>query len=340
MKAVLVQPDYSLKMEDYPTPEPGPGEVVVKVAYCGICGTDLHLLETGLLPPGCIIGHEMSGHIAAVGKDVEGWGDGDAVVVMPMAPCFTCNACRKVDVTLCTEAAVRGYGLGVNPGGFSEYILVKPTCLFRIPEGMDMKLAALNEPWAVAVRGVNKSNIKMGSHALVMGAGPIGLLCAYALKNVGATGIYVSAPDQFRAEKASAVGVDLVIAPIKDYPGDLVHELTGSYPEFVFACGGAATTIQDASNIVASHGQIIVMGVHPENIQIFPLGWFIKEIKLCFSLGYSMTEFAGCLQLLARGAVDLDVVVSAVMPLSEMAEAFEALHKPGHTKILIDCQAT
>jgi threonine dehydrogenase-like Zn-dependent dehydrogenase len=105
---------------------------------------------------GCIIGHELSGHIAAVGEGVEGWSNGDAVVVMPIDPCFSCEPCGRGDTQICEELLSRYYGLGINPGGFGQYMLVRPSMLFRVPDGMDMKLAALTEPWAVAVRGVSK----------------------------------------------------------------------------------------------------------------------------------------------------------------------------------------
>ena len=114
------------------------------------------------------------------------------MVIMPLDPCLSCEPCRRGDIQLCLEGVIRGYGLGANPGGFAQYMTVKPSMLFPMPEGLDMKTAALNEPWSVAVRGVNMTGGGLGRHAVVMGAGPIGLLCVYALKLSGAGSIWVS----------------------------------------------------------------------------------------------------------------------------------------------------
>jgi len=338
MKAAIVQPDGKMKVEECPTPEPGPEEILVKVAYCGICGSDLHMADAGFFPPGCIIGHEMSGHVAAVGEGVQGWSEGDAVVVLPMDPCLACEPCRRGDIQVCQEGIMRAYGLGGNPGGFGQYLLVRPSMLYPVPAGMDMKLAALNEPWAVAVRGVNLSSIRVGDQAVVMGAGPIGLLCVYALKIAGAVRIYVTEPDPYRAEKAWAAGVDGVFDPKQVDVADEVRKAAGRSPDVVIDCAGTENSIEEAATIVKAHGRVVALGVHMGNVTLFPMNWFMKEIQLHFSLGYNLREFESSLAPLARGAVDPDLVVSDVVPLDEIAEAFEALHAPGHTKILVDCQ--
>ena len=339
MKAAMVQPDGKMKLEECSTPDPGPDEILVKVSYCGICGSDLHLADLGFFPPGCIIGHEVSGHIAAVGEGVQGWNEGDAVVVLPIDPCFTCEPCRRGDIQGCLEGVSRAYGLGVNPGGFAQYMLVKSSMLYAVPDGMDMKLAALNEPWAVAVRGVNLSSLRVGDHAVVMGTGPIGLLCLYALKIAGAVRMYVTEPDAYRAEKARAAGADGVFDPKRVFAADEVRKAAGRSPDVVIDCAGAETSMEEAAAIVRPHGRVVVLGVHPGNVTLFPMTWFSKEIRLNFSLGYSLREFESSLEQLARGAVDPEVIVSDVVPLEDIGEAFEALHGSGHTKILIDCQA-
>jgi (R,R)-butanediol dehydrogenase/meso-butanediol dehydrogenase/diacetyl reductase len=203
---------------------------------------------------------------------------------------------------------------------------------------MDMKLAALNEPWAVAVRGVNLASVLVGHRAVVMGAGPIGLLCMYALKIAGAVGIYVTEPDPYRADKARAAGVDGVFDPKKVAVADEIRKVVGRNPDVVMDCAGTETSIEEAAAIVKAHGRIVALGVHMSNVALFPMNWFMKEIQLHFSLAYNLREFESSLAQLARGAVDPEVVVSDVVPLDKIAEAFDALHAPGHTKILIDCQ--
>ena len=339
MKAALVQADGSMKVSEVPTPEAAPGSVVVKVAFCGICGSDIHMLDAGLFPAGCIIGHEMSGFIADVGQGVEGWQEEDPVAVMPLAPCFSCEPCKRGDVQICQEGLTRSYGLGMNPGGFAQFISVSPSALFRIPNGLEPRGAALNEPWSVAVHGVNLSGFRIGEPAAVLGGGPIGLLCMFALRAAGASQVFVSEPDPFRAERARATGADLVVDPSKEFPADRFQEHAGKAPKFVFDCAGTETSTDEAAAIAGPYGRVVLLGVPMGNASLFPLRWFMRELQLLFSFGYTYAEFGGCLQVLARGAVEVDNVVSDVMPLAEVDHAFKLLHGSGHTKILIDCQA-
>ncbi len=338
MKAALVQADGTLRVEEVPDPEAGPGELVVRVSYCGICGSDIHMLATGMLPEGCIIGHELSGRVAAVGAGVEGWQEGDPVVAMPFDPCFSCEPCRRGDIQVCHEMVPRGYGLGINPGGFAGYMRVKPPMLFRIPEGLGLREAALNEPWAVAVHGVNFSGFRIGGRALVMGAGPIGLMTVYALRVAGASEIYVTEPDAYRAQKARDAGADLVIDPSGGGVEASILSHAGRPPEYVFDCAGTETSIQEAVTYADVHGCVMVMGVHMNNAVIFPPSAFMKEVSLHFSLGYAYREFGESLHLLQRGALDADLMVSAVRPLDKIQDALEALKSPGQMKILIDCR--
>ncbi len=338
MKAAFVKPGADLEVSECPTPEPGRGEVVVKIAYCGICGSDIHLLEAGVLPAGSIIGHEQSGHVETIGDGVEDWNEGDPAVVIPYNPCLSCEPCRNGHVQLCNDAGKRSYGLGANPGGFGQYMLVKSSMLFRVPEGLDMKTAALTEPWAVAVHGVNMLDSKIGSVGLIMGAGPIGLLCIYALKMAGAAGIYVSEPDKYRADKAEAAGADAVIDPTANDPGIAIRQMAGRAPDYVIDCAGTESSTQSAASIVGTRGQVLVLGVHLGSANLIPPVCIMKEVQLNFGFGYNFREFADSLKLLARGAVDPEIIISDVIPLGEIDGAFKSLKETGHSKILIDCQ--
>ncbi len=337
MKAALVQSDKSLKVEECPMPEPGQGEVLINVAYAGICGSDLHMLEAGMFPPGSIIGHEFSGHIAAIGEGVTNWKEGEQVIVMPLNTCLTCEPCKRGDIQVCQAGLIGGYGMGMNPGGFAQYMVAKSSLLYRVPDGLDMKTAALNEPWAVAMRGINQSNIQEGENALIMGAGPIGLLCIFALKNIGAGKIFISEPDPFRAEKALAAGADGVFNPNKENPGDKIQQVTGKSPDHIFECAGTADSMQEAALTSGIQGHITMLGVHQGNVSIFPIIWFAKELSVTFSMGYSLTEFSDSIDLLAKDVVNPNVVISDVVPLDDIDGAFKALHGSGHTKILVDC---
>ena len=338
MKAAIVQSDFTLKIEEYPTPKPGSGQVLIKVAYCGICGSDIHFLAAKMIPEGCIMGHELSGYVEEIGEGVEGWKKGDPVAVYPADPCGLCDPCLQARAHLCEKNFERGYGLGANPGAFAEYMLTESSMLHRAPEDVDIKTVALNEPWAVAVHGVRISDFKIGQTALVMGAGPIGLLCIYALKHAGASYILVSEPDPNRAKLALSAGADKVLHPEKDFPLMETAKIKGKLPDFVFECAGMATTMEEAGALCGPKGQVVMMGIYQDYVSTFPLTWFMKELTVIFSLGSEIRDFRESLYLLSKKAVDENVMISKVVPLSKIKEAFEALEKPGHTKILIDCQ--
>jgi len=339
MKAAFVQTDNTLRLQDTPRPEPGRGELLIEVAYCGVCGTDVHMLRAGLFPVGCIIGHEVSGRVVEVGDEVEGWTQGEGVVVLPIDPCRSCEPCRQGDTNLCQDSIVRTHGMGINPGGFSQYMRVRPSALFRMPEGTDMRTAALTEPLAVALRAVNLSSIPAGASAVVMGAGPVGLLTVYALKAAGAGQVCVTELDPRRAERALKAGADLVLDPRLRYPGPEMQQRTGKAPLHVFDCAGTENSMEEAAGIVGRHGRVVAVGIHFDGrAGLFPMTWFTKEPTLHFSLGYNLKEFGDSLAMLGKGAVDAEVLISDVVPLGQIGKAFALLSTPGHAKILIDCR--
>ena len=339
MKAALFRRGGHFEIAEVPTPQPGPGEVLVQVSYCGICGSDVHLVAAGMLPSGAIIGHELSGRVAKIGPGVAGFREGDPVVVMPLDPCLACGPCRQGNTQLCAEGTKRNYGLGLLPGAFAEFMLTKPSMLFPLPQGLDLKTAAINEPWAVAVHAVKMLALGPDSLLLVMGAGPIGLLVIYALKQAGVRRIYVSEPDPYRAQKAAQAGAARVINPQQQNPAVALPQNAGRAPDLVMDCVGSKNSTQDAAAIVGPKGTVLVLGVHLATISILPLISFGKEVTFKFSLGYRQDEFGESLQLLARGALDPQVVVSEIMPLSEIGNAFLKLRESGHTKILMDCRS-
>jgi len=338
MKAAFCGSNGEFEISEYQPPKPGRGEVLLEVAYCGICGSDIHMVAFGLFPPGSIIGHEVSGSVAEAGEGVENWRKGDRAVVLPFDYCSSCEMCRIGNNQLCVETISRSYGLGNTPGGFSQFMLVKSSMLYRVPEGLDLKSAALNEPWSVAWHGVNLLNFQPPAPVLVMGAGPIGLMSIYGLKSRGAENIFVSEPNSYRAEKAKAAGAKMVIDPTVTQPASVILEQSGRAPVGVIDCAGSESSLQDAVIAAGPRGQVVVLGLHMNNVYLTPLVCFGKEIQINFSLGYNHKDFGEALQRLAQGAVNPDVVISDVVPLKEITQAFQMLQKANHAKILIDCR--
>lgn len=340
MKAAFLHPeDGTFEIAGCPRPKPGPGEVLVKVAYCGICGSDISLVEKGLIAEKCIIGHEVSGYISEVADDLTGWEVGDPVSVLPFDYCHSCGPCRSGHDQLCTERVQGSYGLGRAPGGFAQYQLVKSSMLFPVPEGLDMKTAALNEPWAVAWHGIRRLRANPGTIALVIGSGPIGILSMFALRAAGVAQVFVSEPNRFRADRALQAGAKEVFHPADTSPGYAVRERTGREPDYVIDCAGTQHSLQEAAAAAGPLGQVVVLGVYMGEVSLVPLICFGKEIRIHFSMGYSSGDFGDALDKLARGAVDPEVLISSVTPLSGIGEAFNRLKQADEMKVLIDCQA-
>ena len=178
VRTIEIAEDRSLVIVERPSPEPGPGQVALDIAYCGICGSDLHFRDIpALFPAGTVPGHEMSGSIGAVGEGVTGWSAGERVSVLPFAQCGECDACRAGTEQVCGSAVANGVGLGTGrPGGYSERVIVDAQMLFALPDSVDDRAGTLVEPTAVAVHALWRAQVRAGERLAVIGAGPIGLL--------------------------------------------------------------------------------------------------------------------------------------------------------------------
>jgi len=211
MPAAVYHAPHDVRVELVPVPEVGPTDLLVEVAWCGVCGSDLHTILEGWGKPGTIGGHEWSGTVAVVGSDVSGWSAGDQVIGGPPPTCGVCDPCEAGRPSLCVARPTPGTAL--YRGAFARYKLIDVGEAVRIPAGLPVRAAALTEPLAVALHALTRSGVEPGHRVFVSGAGPIGALVIAALRAKGVDDIVVSEPSEVRRDLATRLGATEVMTP-------------------------------------------------------------------------------------------------------------------------------
>lgn len=336
MKAAVYKRRNEMAVIDVPRPTAGPGEVVLKVHDCGICGSDLHAVQFGFgMPPDSVMDHEFSGEVVELGAGVAGYAIGDRVTSLPYIGCGTCAQCAAGNGMHCEN--IRGLGLGQLPGAYAEYVMCGAKSLFKLPDNVDSQLGALVEPLSVGLHGVNRSGLGPGAACVVMGAGPIGIATLLWCKAKGATTVIVSELAPGRGELASRLGATEVVNPTVMDPAERMRELTGRYPELVFECVGVKSTLEAAIGMVSTMGRVVVLGVCMEPDEITPVRCVFKEVTVTFVLGYNDAEFQETIDALESGKIDPRPMVTEVIGVDRVPEVFEALAKPGNrAKVIVE----
>jgi (R,R)-butanediol dehydrogenase/meso-butanediol dehydrogenase/diacetyl reductase len=322
-RAVYYEGQRTFRLGEGEVVAPAPGEVRLDVAFCGVCGTDVHIAHGAMdhrvrIPQ--VIGHEMSGTVAELGEGVEGWVVGDAVVVRPL------DSRRETP-------ADRGYShisaglkfLGIDtPGAFQESWTVPAFTLHRLPSQLDLQLAALTEPLAVACHDVRRAGLVAGESAIVLGAGPIGLLIALVARHDGAD-VLVGEVNPVRLEFARSLGFDADPSPAVEGGADVVFEVSGA-PAAVLAM----------TELAAVRGRVVIVAIHPEAppVRLFDLFW--KELELRGARVYEPEDYERAIELLAGGALPLDRLITRVEPLERLPHVFDELGDS--VKVLVDCR--
>lgn len=342
MKACVYKAARTIVIEDVPDPEPSPHEVVVKVKYTAICGSDLNAWRSGMLSPGVIMGHEVSGVVAQVGSAVSEWKEGDRVWVSSGNVCGRCTACLEGDFESCKNYTIVGFGefmgLKAVQGGLAEYMTVPTSLLVPLPEGVGFKEATFVDPLGCGFHAAKRGGIQSGQSALVMGAGTIGLFLVLGLKSIGVSPVIVTEPLSRRAELARELGADHVFDPTKGNVHGALLELTaGVGPDVVFECVGIPTTILESVSFVRCKGQVVWVGMCMEEVPIVPGVWFFKQPSIHVSAGFGGQRAVGpYLEFIEDRKADVMKVVSEVISLDGVPDAFERLLNPhGEVKILV-----
>ncbi len=335
MKAAVFQGIGQVEVLEVPRPTPGHGEVIIRVGYCGICGSDLEAFHTGMYEPGLIMGHEFAGVIAEVGPAVTGWQVGERVVVGDAIPCGACPPCREGRLNSCESLTMIGV---THDGALAEYARIAAVGLHRLPETVSLRRGALVEPLAVALHGVRQSRLKTGDHALVMGAGPIGLLTLQCARLAGARTVTVTEVDPTRAALAARLGATAVLDPARDNVGVTLAGITGGRgPDVVYICTGAPAPFRDAISLVRKGGQIYLLGLCVEPVEADFMSVVLNDLCIEGSLA-GQFEFPAAIDFVAQGRVDVEALVSHEITLDEVVTGgFDRLDTPGSgaVKILV-----
>lgn len=327
----------AIDVVDQPREAPGEGAVQIRVAYCGICGTDLHILHGDMdhrVAAPQAIGHEMSGTVEATGPGVESVRPGDLVTVMPLDWCGECPACRAGHQHICQDLDFVGIE---TTGAMQELWTVPERLVIPLPDGVSLRDAALVEPLAVAAHDVRRSRLAAGETALVIGGGPIGQLIAIVARQTGAT-VIVAEPHEQRREFARRQGA-VVIDPVHDDLAALIADRTGGAgADVVFEVAGTPRTVLDATTHARTRGRVVMVAIHPRPVPVDLHRVFWRELELLGARVYEREDFERAIALVADGAVPADELVTTTVPLSETRAAFASLESGEALKVLIDVQ--
>ncbi|MCD6538560.1 zinc-dependent alcohol dehydrogenase family protein [Candidatus Bathyarchaeota archaeon] len=338
MKAAVLYGVRDLRLEDVPKPEISDNEVLIRVNACGICGTDIHIYrgEWKTNTP-IILGHEFSGVIADVGREVKGLNVGDPVVAEPNIPCGSCYFCRMSERNYFCEN-LEATGVTVN-GAFAEYVKVVASNVYRLPKAYNLDEAALIEPLACCVRGIDQAKIKVGDTVAIIGAGPVGLILLQLALQSGASMVIQTDMEDSRLSLAKDLGADHTINVTKADPVESIKELTGGYGvDVAIEAVGKPEAITQAMRATRRGGRLVIFGVSPEDAvwKVRPFELYDKELTIKTSYRSPYT-FQRAVKIAVSGLVRLKPLISHVFKLDEIHGAFEVAEKrlEGAVKVLV-----
>ena len=347
MKALRWHDRLDIRLDDVAEPAAGPGEVLLEVLACGICGSDLHeYLEgpvyipkgphplTGVSPP-VTLGHEFCGVVRHVGADVATVRAGDRVTVNPCLLCGECAWCRRGQPNLCAKLGTLGLS---RDGAFAPLVTALASGCHRLPAGVSDQAGAAVEPLAVAVHAARRARLAGSERVALVGAGPIGLLLLQVLKAQGTPWLAVIEPREERRRLASLLGADVVIDPQAQDPARMLAELTDNLrAEVAFECAGSPAAFATAFRLAGKGGRVVVVGLVPAQVQVNLLALLAHEKSIVGSSAYT-DEFPAAIALLVEGRVRIEPLVTATVPLAAaLPRGLEALRRreEAHVKIMV-----
>ncbi len=338
MKATLYEGNKVLSLIDKEIEAPKADEVRIKVAYAGVCGTDMHIYH-GMMDKRVsiplTIGHEMSGTIDALGENVTDYKVGDKVVVRPLDDRLAKPSDKGFN-HICEELKFIGID---SPGAMQQYWNVPAFTLHKLPETTDLKLAALVEPLSVATHDVRMSELKPNEFAVVLGGGPIGMLIALVAKEMGAN-VIISEVNESRIAKAKEMGLEAVSPVNTDLVSYVKEKTDGRLADVVFEVAGVQPTLDVMTEVAGIRGRIVMVAIHgePKPVNLFKFFW--KELKLIGARVYEKEDYNKAIELISEKPSIFSEMITSVQSIAKIQEVFESIDEnPNGMKTLIDCQS-
>jgi L-iditol 2-dehydrogenase len=338
VKALVLTAPSQLEFTDFPKPIPADDEVLLRIHACGICGSDIHGWDgsTGRRRPPLIMGHEAAGEIVAVGPRVERWRSGDRVTFDSTISCGACPYCARGEVNLCDHRRV----VGVAPveyrqhGAFAEFLAVPARILYALPNGLTYQQAAMVEPVSIAIHAVQRVRLAPNATAVVVGAGMIGLFVIQALRWAGASRIIAVDLADNRLALARELGAtDTLRSDLMEVPAEVARLTGGNGADVALEVVGVSATLNLAIASVRRGGSVVLVGNLAAKTD-FPLQAVVtRELTLHGTCG-SAGEYPLCLDLIARGVIRVEPMISAVAPLVDGAAWFEKLSAKDGAKFM------
>jgi L-iditol 2-dehydrogenase len=329
MKSLLLTQYNHLELTDTPKPTASPDEVLIEVAACGICGSDVHGYDgsTGRRIPPLVMGHEAAGRIAALGSNVKNFKIGERVTFDSTVFCGACPNCQRGDINLCDNRQVLGVSCGDyrRSGAFAEYVVVPARIVHRLPDNLPFAEAAMLEATAVALHAVRLTPLEPTSTTLVVGAGMIGLLILQSLRATGTNQVFVADVDDWRLKMAKDLGATEVLNAKSNLPAQILKLTNGVGVDAVLEAVGRTETISDSIDSVRKGGTVTLVGNFAPEVKIHLQKVVSRQIRLqgsCASSG----EYPQAIELLASGAIQVKPLISQVAPLEDGPAWFDRLH--------------
>jgi len=342
MRALQLSAYKQLDLVSLPSPQPAADELLIHIKACGICGSDVHGFDgsTGRRIPPIVMGHEASGIVESVGSAVKGFAPGDHVTFDSTVYCGECFFCQRGQINLCDKREVVGVSTPLfrRMGAFAEYVTVLERIAYRLPDDFPFAHAAMIEAVSVAVHGVSLTPIEPGDTVVVIGAGMIGLLTLQAVKQTGATRVFVVDVDDTRLKLAQSLGATQTFNSRSQQVVQEIQQLTaGRGADAALECVGITDAIKLAVESVRKGGSVTLVGNVAPTIELGLQSVVSRQIRLqgsCASNG----EYPECIALMSSGQIRVDPLISAVAPLTDGAAWFERLYQrePGLLKVVLE----